>query len=144
MSLSANYFKLENYSELDLTQIKEINNVNSCELIIDAENNYAFKTQIQGYMINEQNQIIDSLFIPGQNTIEQADVTSGNEVVGPVSSQLISFINKDKLSNLMQCKKIKFVSMMYLHNQPTPIKINNDSYLKIDVSANLNYHVNVK
>ena len=51
---------------------------------------------------------------------------------------------KTKIENLKQCKQIKFVSLLFLPNQPTPIKINDDSYLDLIVSAYLNYNAKSK
>jgi hypothetical protein len=52
--------------------------------------------------------------------------------------------NKTKITNLSQCKQIKFVSYLFLPNQPTPIKINEDSYLDLVVHAYLNYNASSK
>lgn len=144
LALSANYFSLVNYSKVDLTNLKEINNVNSGEIFLQARNNYPFKAQIQGYMLNDQNQIIDSLFIPGQNIIESGITDVNNNVINYLDSRLTATFNKDKLINLTMCKQIKFISYLYLPNQPTPIKINENNYLDLVVSANLNYNAKVK
>ena len=144
LALSANYFGLVNYSKVDLTQLKELNDVNSCEIIMQARNNYPFRAQIQGYMLNDQNQIIDSLFIPGQNIVESAITDGNNVVLNYVDSKLEAVFDKAKINNLSQCKQIKFVSYLYLPNQPTPIKINEDSYLDLVVHAYLNYNARSK
>lgn len=144
LALSANYFQLISFSKVDLTQLKELNNVNYCEILLQARNNYPFNAEIQGYMLNEQNQIIDSLFIPGQNNISSAITDINNVVLNYVDSKLISSFNNVKIENLKLCKQIKFVSKMFLPNQPTPIKINNSSYLDLLVSANVNYNAKVK
>ena len=144
LALSANYFKLLNYSKVDLTQLKELNDVNSCSIIMDVRNNYPFKTMVQGYMLNDQNQIIDSLFIPGQNVIEPANTDINNVVLNYIDSKLVAEFDKDKISHLTQCKQIKFISYLYLSNQPTPIKINNDSYLDLVLHADLNYKARSK
>ncbi len=144
LALSANYFKLVNNSKVDLTQLKELDNVNHCEIILQARNNYAFKTQIQGYMINDQNQVIDSLFLPGENIIQSAITDANNVVLNYVDSKLISAFEKSKIENLKQCKQIRFVSYLFLPNQPTPITIDETSYLDLIVSINVNYNVNTK
>ncbi|MES2568044.1 MAG: hypothetical protein V4565_14310 [Bacteroidota bacterium] len=144
LQLSADYFKLQNFSKVDLTQLKELNGVNFCQIIVDVKNNYPFRAQIQGYMLNDQNIIIDSLFIPGQNIIEPAITNANNDVLNFVNSQLEADFNKDKINHLTECRQIKFVSSMYLSNQPTPIKITEDSYLDIVVHTNLNYTAKTK
>ncbi|MBC7696637.1 MAG: hypothetical protein H7141_14465 [Burkholderiales bacterium] len=144
LALSADYFKLINYSKVDLTQLKELNDVNSCQIILDVRNNYPFKTLIQGYMMNDQNQIIDSLFFPGQNVIEPAITDVNNVVLNYIDSKLVADFDKDKITHLTQCKQIKFISYLYLTNQPTPIKINDDSYLDLVLHADLNYKARAK
>ena len=144
LALSANYFSLVSFAKVDLTELKELNNVNSCEIYLNARNNYAFKTQLQGYMIDENNQIIDSLFVPGQNNIESATTDINNNVLNYVDSKIVSAFDRNKVENLKKCKQIKFVSYLYLPNQPTPIKLNEDSYLDLTISINVNYNVHTK
>lgn len=144
LALSANYFKLVNNSKVDLTQLKELDNVNHCEIILQARNNYAFRTLIQGYMLNDQNQVIDSLFMPGENVIQSAITDANNVVLNYVDSKLIAGFEKGKIENLKQCKQIRFVSYLYLPNQPTPITIDETSYLDLIVSINANYNVKIK
>lgn len=144
MALSADYFKLTNYAKTDFGNIQQLNNVNYCELILQAKNNYPFKAKIQGYLMDEYNAIIDSLFMPNENIIESAITNSSNVVLNPVDSRLVSNISNSKLENLKKCKQIKFVSWMYLPNQPTPIKIKSDSFLDLIVSANVNYKAKTK
>lgn len=144
LALSADYFSLVNFSKVDLTQLKELEDVNSCEIRVSARNNYPFTARIQGYMLNEQNQIIDSLFIPGQNMVESAITDGNNVVLNYVDSKLVASFDKTKIENLALCKQIKFVSYLYLPNQPTPIKIKDDSYLDLIVSAYLNYNAKSK
>ena len=98
----------------------------------------------QGYLLNDQNQIIDSLFIPGQNIIESGITDVNNNVLSYVDSKLVAVFDKNKIQNLAQCKQIKFVSYLYLPNQPIPIKINEDSYLDLVLSAYLNYKAKSK
>ncbi len=143
-ALSANYFNLINYAKVNLTQIKELKNVNSCNIILQARNNYPFTAQIQGYMVNEQNQVIDSLFTWNNNSIQSALTDNLNTVLNYTDSRLVASFNKAKVENLRQCKQIKFVTYLYLPNQPTPIKITDGSYLDLMVSADLNYNVNTK
>lgn len=144
LALSANYFSLVSYSKVDLTQLRELDNVNHCEIILNARNNYPFRTTLQGYMLDEQGQVIDSLFIPGQNYIEQAVTDINNVVLHYTDSKLIAAFDHLKIENLKKCKQIKFVTFLYLPNQPTPISIKEDSYLDLVISANINYNVRIK
>ncbi len=144
LALSANSFYLVNYANVDLTNLKELNNVNYCDLNLQARNNYPFDAKLQGYMLNDQNQIIDSLFMPSQNTVQSASTDINNNVLNYVDTKLTVSLGEDKVANLRLCKRIKFVIQLFLPNQPTPIKLKDSSYLDLVLSANVNYRARVK
>lgn len=144
LKLSANNFMLVNYSKIDLTQIKELENLNSCDIILQAINNYPFEARLQGYMIDEYGQTIDSLFLPGNNTLVSAITDVNNVVLSPVNSKLEVTLNKQGIEHLTKCKQIKFVSQFFLPNQPTPITIRDNSYLDLTLHAYVNYTVKNK
>ncbi len=144
LHLSADYFTLINYSNVNLTQLKELSNVNFCQIVLNATNNYPLDAIIQGYMVDSYNHIIDSLFLPGQNKINAAITDVNNTVLSSSLSTIESLFNKDKIEHLMQCKKIKFVSKLYFSNQPTPIKINEQGFLDLSIHTNVNYKIKIK
>jgi hypothetical protein len=144
LAISSNNFKLINYAKVDLTNAKQLDNVNTCELVLQARNNYPFSAQLQGYMLNEQNEVIDSLFVPNNNRIEAAITDNTNKVLNYVDTRVTVFIDGAKLENLKKCKQIKFISCLFLPNQPTPIKLTDTSYLDVVLSANVNYKAKVK
>lgn len=142
--ISADYFNLINYAKIDLTGISQLSNVNSCDMILQARNNYPFKAQIQGYMLNTQDQVVDSLFTWDNNTIQSAITNSSNVVLNYVDTKLVASFNKTKIEHLRQCSRIKFVTYLYLPNQPTPIRIKDDNYLDLILSAFVDYNVKTK
>ena len=113
-------------------------------MILQARNNYPFKAQIQGYMLNTQDQVVDSLFTWDNNTIQSAVTNSSNVVLNYVDTKLVASLNKTKIEHLRQCSRIKFVTYLYLPNQPTPIKIKDDNYLDLMLSAFVDYNVKTK
>ena len=144
LALSANSFYLVNYANVDLTNLKELSNVNYCELILQATNNYPFDAKLQGYMINDQNQTIDSLFSNTNNKVNSAATDINNNVLNFTNTKLTIPIGDDKLTHLRLCKHIKFVIQLFLPNQPTPIKLMDSSYMDLILSANVNYRARVK
>lgn len=143
-AISADYFNLINYAKIDLTGISQLRNVNNCDMILQARNNYPFKAQIQGYMINAQNQVVDSLFSPGNNTIASAITNNLNVVLNYTDTKVIAKLDKTKIDHLTQCQQIKFVTYLYLPNQPTPIQIKDSNYLDLVLSAFVDYNVKIK
>lgn len=144
MNLSANSFYLQSFSKVDLANLSELNNVNTVEAILQARNNYPFKAQLQGYMLNEQNQITDSLFNSTNNIIDGATTDINNNVLNYTDTKLSVVVGETKLSNLRKCKQIQFVIRLILPNQPTPIKLMDTSYLDLILSTNVNYTVRIK
>lgn len=142
--LSADYFNLTNYAKIDLTGISQLDNINNCEIILQARNNYPFRAQIQGYMVNDQNQVVDSMFTWDNNTIQSALTDHLNTVLNYTDTRLVASFNKEKIGHLKECSRVKFVTYLYLPNQPTPIKIKDSSYLDLILSANVNYNVKTK
>lgn len=140
LAVSADYFILVNYSKLDLTNLTELNHVNSCEIILSALNNYPFIADIQGYMINEDGQIIDSLFIQGRNRLNAAQTDYSNNITYGVNSNINCLLNKEKIEHLSECKQIKFVTYFYPKQSTSPIKINANGYLDLSVKAQVNYN----
>lgn len=144
LTLSADYFKLVSYSNVDLTKVKQIDNVNSGELVLQATNNYPFSATIQGYMIDESGNVLDSLFMPGENILQGAVTDASNNVLQSTYSKLTGRLDNEGVQRLKLCKKIKFVSYFYLPNQPTPIKINDVNFLDLVLSVNVNYKAKTK
>lgn len=144
MALSASDFYLESFSKIDLANVTELNNVNSCQGILQARNNYPFKALIQGYLIDDQNQITDSLFLSTNNTISSAIIDANNNVLNYTDSKLTIDFDANKLTKLKMSKQIKFVIRLVLPNQPTPIKLMDSNYLDLILSTNVNYRVNIK
>jgi hypothetical protein len=143
LEISADYFKLTSLSKTDLSSISELENVNSCDIIIQAKNNYAFSAQLQAYLLNEQGQVIDSVFT-AENLILPAYTDANNIVLNYRESKLTSSFDKAKIEKLKQCKQIQFVSYFKLPNQPTTIKIEESHYLDLKLSAQVNYRVKTR
>ncbi len=140
LAISSDYFTLVNYSKLDLTNLKELSNVNTCEITLSALNNYPFIADIQGYMLNNSSQVIDSLFVPGRNRIQAAQTDNNNSIVSGTKSSLSCLFDKDKIQHLSECKQIKFVTFFYPKQSSIPIKIQANGYLDLSVKAKINYN----
>lgn len=145
LQLNADYFKLVSTTTIDLTDVKQIDNINYGKLILQAINGYPFEAVLQGYILNEQNLIIDSLFTAPKNTIQRGNIDANYMVLNPVYSKVEITLDKPKLENLKSCKFIKFVSQF---NMPTPqppdIKIQDNYNLELILSLDINYRARKK
>jgi len=145
LEISANYFKLISKATIDLTNVKQIDNINHGNIVIQATNGFPFNAVLQGYILNDQEQVIDSLFnVPG-NVINRGVIDAFNIVTQPVYTKMVVPLTKEKLSNLKQCKYIRFVSRFDLPQpQPPDIKILDAYDLDLVISLDINYRARKK
>lgn len=141
LRFNADYLKLTSNSAVDFSNVKQLENVNHGNFIVSALNGYPFRAQIQGYLLNDQKQIIDSLFIPGSNFIERGVIDSQNNVTSPTPSKLNVPLTKEKVENLKKTKTIKLVTYFILPPNPPDIKIYENYRMDIGIVAQLNYKV---
>jgi len=142
LRFNASYFKLISNSNVDFTNVKQLENVNSGNFVISALNSYPFRAQLQAYLINEQNQVIDSLFTPGNNFMEKGAVDGQNIVTAATQSKLNVPVTKVRIENLKKTKTIKLVTYFIMPPNPPDIKLYENYSFDINIVAELNYNVN--
>ena len=144
LQIRADYFKLVSKSAVDLTNVKQIDNINYGDIVLQATNGFPFNAVLQGYILNEQEQIIDSLFsVPG-NIIKEGTVDINNIVIMANYTELKINLTPSKLQNLKKCKFIKFVSQFNLPPQPPDIKLLESYNLDLILSLDVNYKARKK
>jgi len=145
LQIKTDYFKLISTTAIDLTTVKQIDNINYGTINIQATNGFPFEAVLQGYILNEQNQIIDSLFVLPNNVIKRGNLDVNYLVTSPVFTKIEVPLDENKLENLKSCKFIKFVSQF---NMPTPqppdIKIMESYNLDLILSLDVNYRARKK
>lgn len=141
LRFNADYFKLISTSTVNFSNVKQLDNVNSGNLIISALNGYPFRAQIQGYLMDDQNQVIDSLFLPGSNFIEKGVTDAQNIVTSPTQSKLTMPIARVRIDNLKRTKTIKLVTYFIMPPNPPDIKIYENYSIDLNIIAELNYNV---
>jgi len=141
LRFNANYFKFVSNSTVDFSNVKQLENVNFGNFVVSALNGYPFRAQLQGYLLNDQNQIIDSLFVPGTNFIERGVLDAQNVVVSSTQSKLNVPLSKLRIENLRKAKTIRLVSYFIMPNNPPDIKIYENYKIDVSIIAELNYNV---
>ncbi|HWY12627.1 MAG TPA: hypothetical protein VN026_14940 [Bacteroidia bacterium] len=145
LQVRANFFKLITTSTIDLTKVNQIDNINHGNLFLQATNGFPFNAVLQGYILNEQKQIIDSLFsVPG-NTITRGTLDASYVVTSSVYTKLTIPLTESKLKNIKLCRYIKFESRFDLPvPQPPDIKILDSYDLNLILSVDINYKARKK
>lgn len=138
---TASNFYLQSTNEVYFEDVEQLDKVNFGSFVVLATNGFPFDVILQAYMYDENQAIIDSLFVPGSNVISRGTVNSSNEVISPTQKNISIPIDRTKIEHLKICKKIKLVSQLKMPPNPPEIKLYNSYDLKVNIVAELNYNV---
>lgn len=145
LQIRTDFFKLISTTAIDLSEVEQMDNINYGSINIQATNGFPFEAVLQGYLLNEQNQIIDSLFIIPNNVIKRGTIDANYIVTSSIYTKIEVPLDDKKLENLKLARFIKFVSQF---NMPTPqppdIKIMNYYNLDLILSLDVNYRARKK
>jgi hypothetical protein len=140
LRFTANNFNLENTTKVDYSSnIPQLNNCNSGNFEITITNGFPFAAQVQAYMLNENNQVIDSIFSPNNNSITYGTLNEKNIVTQAAVSKLNIAFDKNKIENLKLTKAIKIKSKVLLPPSPPDIQILEQYEIDVLIVAGLNY-----
>ncbi len=140
MRFNANYFKLTSNTAVDFTNVKQLDRVNFGDFILSASNGYPFNAELQAYMLDENKQIIDSLFTPTSNIIVKGVTDAQNIVTLPTFTKLKVPFTKTKIENLRKTKSLKIITYFRMPPNPPNIKIYENYSFDINIVAELNYN----
>jgi hypothetical protein len=141
LRFNADYFKLASTTPIDFTNIKQLERVNFGDFILAGSNGFPFNAQVQAYMIDENNQIIDSLFIPKANTLLKGATDAQNIVTVPTLTKVKASFDKNKIHNLKKTKSLKIITYFFMPPNPPDIKLLENYSIDINIIAELNYNV---
>ncbi len=141
ISFNADYFDLTTTSSLDLSKIKQIDNINFGRFIIKTVNGFPFKTKLQAYLVDSLNNTVDSVFNVSNNMINGGQLNSQNIVVSPFPSDLSIPIDKSKLDNLKKARKLKIMARLIMPPNPPDIKLLENYRLLMKIVVDINYNI---
>jgi hypothetical protein len=141
MRFNADYFKLTSNTDVDFSNVEQLNNVRGGNFVILATSSYPFKARLQAYLLDANQQIIDSLFIPNKNIIESGQLNNQNMVVAPVDSRVLVPIDLSKIEKLKRTKFIRVTTYFLMPPNPPDVKIYETNSFKINIVAELTYNV---
>ena len=144
MRFSADYFRLKNKANVDLSGLSQLDNVNEGNFVITATNGYPFHVRLQAYMLDANNTVLDSVFVDRANTIMRGELNSSNDVVSPVKSVVTIPLTKTKIAHLKACKTIQFVTYVLLPGPSSQIQLKENYQIDIGIVAEINYNVGLK
>ncbi len=137
---SASNLVLADTVTINLANINQFKNINHGQLILTATNGYPFSINLQGYLLDENKQVIDILFAT-PNTIQAPALDVNFKVIAPLQSRLTIPLTKDKITNLQKAKYIYYTSTFNTASQPNQIKFYNYYNLDLLLTADINYSI---
>jgi hypothetical protein len=129
---------------LDLSMgSSETQNIHSGNLTLFANNGFPFDASVQLYLLDDNNNITDSLFSYA-TTIDQAMINSSLRVTGKKATKLISQVSEEKMSLLYNTKKVKLKVKFNTASQSQYVKIYSDYSIDIRLIGDINYTIQLK
>jgi len=145
MKFTADAFLLQTVSPIDFSTLNQLDNINFGSFIINAKNGYPFDAVLQAYLVNDQNIVIDSLFIPGNNTIAKGITNAQNVVIAPSYQRINMPFDNAKLQNIKKSKSIKLKARLNMPKpQPPEISLKDSYEIDIDIIVDVNYKLKRK
>lgn len=141
LKFNADYFTLTSKADVDFSGTAQLDNVRGGNFVIIANNGYPLDAQLQAYMLDAQQNVIDSLFVPGTNTLARGTINGQNLVVSPVKSKVYVPVNAEKISHLKKCKQIRVNSKFLVPPGPETVKILETYQFDLNIVAELTYNV---
>ncbi|MDI1355102.1 MAG: hypothetical protein PSX36_09295 [bacterium] len=141
MRFSANYFELSSDAGVDFSTTTQLDKVKQGRFVIYAQNGFPFSAQLQGYMYDAQNNLLDSIFIAGANTIDRGQLNADNIVISRGKTTLYIPVDLAKIANLKKTTRIKVRSLLLMPPNPPEIKLMDTYTLDIKIVAEVNYNV---
>jgi hypothetical protein len=139
LRFNADYFKLISNTKIDFANVTQLDNVNYGEFVISAKNGYPFSARLQAYLVDKNNNVIDSLFITGANTVASGKLDNQNIVTEEVSSKLRVPLDKKKVENLKNSSEIRIETYFIMPPNPPDIKLYESYKIDVNIVAELNY-----
>tara|TARA_B110000208_G_scaffold26388_1_gene34350 strand:+ start:4400 stop:5980 length:1581 start_codon:yes stop_codon:yes gene_type:complete len=127
--------------EIELNIDENSNPVHEALISIYAENGFPFDADVQLYLLDLSNNIIDSIQISG--FIASAITDIDNKVVSPINSVLKYAISAKKMNIINENSRI-ILDIIFNTNSTTHTTIYKDYYMKLKLVTDMNLEINYR
>jgi hypothetical protein len=140
LNFAASNLVLGDTVAFNVSGANQLQNINRGQLILTATNGYPFAIDLQGYLLDENKQVIDVLFST-PNTIQAPALDVNLKVVAPLQSKLYIPLNPDRTKKLQKTKYIYYKATFNTSPASTQIKFYNYYNLDLLLTADINYTI---
>lgn len=143
LSIVANNLTLTDTIDLNLSGEDDKRNLKFGEITLVADNGFPFNATIQIYILNDDSNIVDSLFIT-TNTIREAFLDNKLRVSQKTTTILSVPLSKSKMDLLYDTKKAIIKLKFNTSRQPRYMKIYADYQIDLKLIGDLKYVIQLK
>lgn len=143
MRYNADYFLLKSGGDFNIGNTEQLDRVNGGQLMVYSENGFPFQAKLQAYLFDGNGFLIDSLFNEGNNVIPAGSLNAQNDVVSPVSSQLVIQADRATLESLKKAKRVEIKTQLLMPPNPPLIKLYDKYKFNIRIVGEFNYNVEI-
>ncbi len=137
---SANNISLRDTVNVNFQNETQLNHINNGYLVLHAKNTFPLDVHIQGYLLDENNKVLETLF-ETPNLVSAAPVDNNLKVSSPRTSILRIPLDKNKIELLKTAKRVAFTTRFSTNPQPQKIKFY--SHYKIDLNLVADVNANI-
>lgn len=138
LSLIATNLTLVDTFDIDLQNNDGTQNVKSGKLTLIANNGFPFDASVQLYLLNESNQVTDSLYMYA-NTIDQAPLNASLRAIGKKTTKLVSALSETKMNLLYNTKRVKLKVKFNTASQSQYVGIYSNYSIDLKLVGDINY-----
>ncbi|HVA99073.1 MAG TPA: hypothetical protein VNG53_09275 [Bacteroidia bacterium] len=141
LALVANNLTLEDTVNTNFSPPSGNSHLNNGTFTLWANNGFPFSAYVQLYLLNQNNQIVDSLC--ANNFINPAPLNSSNIVISPLMTALSIPLSSAKMTELQNTKKIIVKSIFNTSNKPAYLKLYSYYSMDLKLTGNFNYTISL-
>jgi hypothetical protein len=142
LSLVANDLTLADTLALNISN-NGTQSVKSGTVTLFVDNGFPFEASLQFYLLNDANNVVDSLFA-NANTFDEAPVNSNYRATGKKLTKIIIPVGVSKMNLLYNTKKLKLKVKFNTAAKPNYIKIYSDYKMDVKLVGDFDYTVQLK
>lgn len=143
LSLIATNLTLVDTFDLNIASTAETQNINSGKITLIANNGFPFDASIQLYMLDDNNNVVDSLY-SAANTIDQAMLNSSLRVTGKKTTKLVAAFSESKMDLLYNTKRVKLKVRFNTASQSQYVRIYSDYSIDVKLIGDVNYTIQLQ
>jgi hypothetical protein len=143
LAFAAVNLRLQDTVDFKLGTVAQADNINDGLLTLKVENGYPFDAAIQGFICDDNFNVVDSLFT-SPNTAVAAFTDANYKVTSAQASLLYIPLTKEKIEKIQSAKKIIFTVRMNTVSSPQIVKIYDYYKINLLLTGDVNYSVNKK